>query len=111
MRCLYCDKEISNKAKYCSEAHSKAYRRRTQTGQLPGQNDPDMDPDSRKVSDLKLTRTDSMFDKFKPGYYKFSENVKSEKCLQCGKEFKTSLTLLKQCSPQCMREMLDSLSV
>lgn len=107
MKCLYCDKKISDKAKYCSEAHRKAYQRRTQAGQTPDKNDPDTQPGQVKG----LTRTDAMFETSKPSYYKFTDEVHSEKCLQCGKEFKTSLNLLRHCSPQHMLDTLNSLTV
>lgn len=109
-RCLYCDKEISDKSKYCSDAHRKAYTRRTQAGHEPGQNDKEFNPDTRDLSDLDLTRTDSLFEASKPNYYKFSEQVFKSKCLECRVEFKTHLKLLRFCSPKHMFNALDGLS-
>lgn len=84
-----------------------SYRRRTKQGEQPEQND----PEHRQPEQKGLTRTDALFENYKPGYYKFGDNTHKEKCLQCGKEFKTSLNMLRQCSPECMRGMLDSLTV
>lgn len=118
-KCLYCDKEISDKAKYCSEAHRKAYQRRTQAGHQPGQNDPEFNPDTRDLSDLGLTRTDAAFEAYKPNYYKFSDKVFTRKCIAltnkkagtvCNKEFKTHLSLLKFCSPECQLRTLNHLA-
>lgn len=105
MNCLFCNKDLATdnpKARYCSEAHSKAYRRKTQSGQEPGQNDPDIV--TRTIPGL--TRTDQLFENLKPGYYRFSDDTRTIACLQCGKQFKTHLKLLRQCSPKCMREMI-----
>src|SRR3990167_9564265 len=77
---LFCNKKISDKAKYCSEAHRKAYVRRTKVGQEPGQNDPDI---ATRTFDFELTRTDRLFEDFKPNYYNFSaqsEKVFDKEC-------------------------------
>ncbi len=106
MKCLYCDKDISDKAKYCSEAHRKAYQRRTQAGQIPN-------PDSQKPTrtwDFDLTRTDLAFEKNKPGYYNFTDELHKRKCMTCGKDFKTRLKLLNFCSPQHMEDALNGLA-
>jgi hypothetical protein len=104
--CLYCNKEISGKAKYCSEAHSKAYRRKIKAGQLPGQNDPILQPGQARTG---LTRTDAKFEANKPNYYNYGALHKS-KCQECGAEFKTRMELLRFCSPQHMEAALKSLS-
>jgi hypothetical protein len=109
MNCLYCDKELTGKKRYCSEAHSKAYRRRTQAGHEPGQNDPEFNPDTRDLSDLGLTRTDKLFEDYKPNYYNFDEKVFDSKCIlpDCGAKFKTHLKLLRFCSPTHQTTGLD----
>lgn len=108
--CLNCNKEISDKATFCSDTCSKAYRRRTKKGGQPGQNDPNISPDKPKMSDLKLTRTDTLFEQKRPGYYIFGDKLNTRKCLECGKEFKTSLSMLKECSPDCMVKVLNGLT-
>lgn len=104
--CLNCKKEISGKAKYCSDKCRMAYQRRTKQGEQPEQKDPDFQPEQTRTG---LTRTDSLFERSKPGYYKFNETAHEEKCLQCGKNFKTSLDLLRHCSPQHMLDTLNDL--
>ena len=104
MNCLFCDKKISDRAKYCTEAHRKAYVRRTKVGQEPGQNDPDI---ATRTFDFELTRTDRLFEDFKPNYYNFSEKVFDKECLICSKKFKTRLQLAKTCSPAHFKEMMD----
>ena len=107
MKCLNCAEPISGKATFCSDKCRMAYRRRTKQGEQPEQNDPEH---TTRTLDFSPTRTDRLFEDSKPGYYKFTD-LRSDKCLQCGKEFKTHLKLLRQCSPACMQKMLDSLTV
>lgn len=85
-----------------------AYQRRTKQGDQPEQNDPEH---ATRTFDFELTRTDRLFEDSKPNYYNFSDSIKNEKCLQCGKEFKTRLKMLRQCTPKCMRDLLNSLTV
>lgn len=107
MKCLYCNKEVSDKAKYCSDAHRKAYTRRTKAGQNPDKRDPDIQPGHIEG----LTRTDALFETSKPGYYTFTANRWERECFMCDKKFKTSLQLLKVCSPTCQMNMLNKLTV
>lgn len=104
-KCLYCDKELEGKKVYCSEAHRKAYTRRTKVGHQPGQNDPDI---TTRTLDFKLTRTDSKFEDYKSNYYKFGEIENKRKCQNCNADFKTRLELLKYCSPKCMKLAVQS---
>lgn len=110
--CLNCNDEVTDKQKYCSDRCRKAYTRRTKAGQLPGQTDPVFNPDKAKVSDLRLTRTDRLFEDSKPNYYQYPlEDARNDVCLECGKRFTTRMKLLRNCSPLCIRTMLDSLTV
>lgn len=70
-----------------------------------GQN-PDISEPGHAKSDTfldSLTKTDkSFYDRairdFKEPYYKFGETERTEKCLQCDSEFKTTLSMLRFCS-------------
>ena len=110
MNCLYCGQLIESdnpKAKYCSEAHSKSYRRQLQSGQEPAQSGQNSDEIATRTFDFVLTRTDSKFEESKPNYYKYGDTVHERKCNMCAKDYKTRLNLLRQCSPKCQLELLS----
>ena len=54
-----------------------------------------------------LTRTDRKFERDRPGYYIFGEEVKEKRCWRCGEEFKTRMELNKFCGPKCKDEWLE----
>ena len=112
-QCKYCGKEIEGRKgkEFCSEAHSKAYRRNPDKAAAK----PDIIPDKANPDTIipdKLTATDQTFyDRalrdFPPElqpYYKFGEAVREETCHRCEKKFKTSLSLLKFCSYEHYRD-------
>ena len=108
-KCLFCGKEVLSKSRYCSEAHSKAYRRRTKAGHSPDKNDPQVGQKATRTLDFKPTRTDSLFEKSKPDYYKFDKDTFNRSCLVCGKAFRTHLKLLRFCSPTHQLNGLDNI--
>lgn len=105
--CLYCNKVISNKAKFCSDAHRKAYARNPDNKSDKPKSDTDNsqvghNPDIRE----SLTRTDQTFYDRNDGpdgiigkdYYNFGSELRESKCLHCGAGFKTHMAMLKFCS-------------
>lgn len=108
-RCLSCKLEISEKATFCSDKCRMAYTRRTKKGQEPEQKQPEQ---PTRTFDFKPTRTDSLFEAKRPGYYTFSAKELSRTCVlpDCKKPFKTRLSLLKYCSPAHMDEGLDRIT-
>lgn len=107
-KCLYCGIEISNKAKFCTDAHRKAYSRNSDK--------PNSDTDKEQVgqkSDIRdtLTKTDKTFYDRNDGidehgimgivgkdYYYFDAPLRDEECLHCGDKFQTNMKMLRFCS-------------
>ena len=75
-------------------------------GEQPEQNDPEH---ATRTFDLKLTRTDQLFEDHNRNYYNFSDKVYERECFlpSCGAKFKTRLRLLKYCSPKHYTDGLD----
>lgn len=115
--CLNCGKQISSKAKYCSDKCRKAYSRKSDIN--PDKLNPDTDktqvgqPKSDTFRD-SLTKTDKTFydramDLWGEPYYKFRPGEEREaKCGFCGEKFKTTLSLNKYCSYQHYHQSLTA---
>lgn len=97
--CLLCGQAfeaLTGKAKYCSEACKQKAKRVKEL-----END--------TIGEIK-TGVDKEFNADKPGFYKFSDTIRSVKCLVCGKVFKTSLNRLRSCSVKHRDELLRNLT-
>lgn len=123
--CLNCNKEISNRAKYCSDKCRKQYER-SNAGRSPNSDkrsdkpNPDTQKEPTRTGPGQdgfrdtLTATDKTFydraikDFGKP-YYKFSDKIQEHTCAMgsCGKKFKTSLSMLRFCSYRHYSEALS----
>jgi hypothetical protein len=119
-KCLNCGKEVSTRAKYCSDKCTKAHKRNSdKLGQKESLNSdisahnsdkselgqPNSDTLSAELKELRdsLTKTDkTFFDRairdFKNPYYNYSSPLKEDTCGLCGKDFKTNLSLNRYCS-------------
>ena len=96
--CGFCGKLFTaqrSSAKYCTEACKQQVKR---IKSLDRQGNPPTTP------------TDKLFDEANPAYYKFSDTIRTNKCLICNKEFTTTLNLLRTCSPDCQNKLLKGLS-
>ena len=99
--CLNCGKEISQRAKYCSDRCTKAYKRNSdKKGPEVGQNSdiPQLGQVKSDMTETDQTFYDRAMKDFGEPYYKFGESEREETCLQCDKKFKTTLSMLRFCS-------------
>lgn len=117
--CLSCQKEISTRAKYCSDKCRKQYERNPdKSDSQPGQNvlirsdKPNSDTDILQVGHkvgqedserASLSKTDRTFyDRairdFGEPYYNFDWAEREEKCRYCDGKFRTKLRLGAYCS-------------
>lgn len=97
--CLMCGKLFrakTDRAKYCSEA-CKQQSKRVRS----------LDPDT--IGEPK-TDVDKEFEEHKPNYYKYGDTIRTVKCMVCGKDFQTSLNLLKTCNIAHQQELLLNLT-
>lgn len=115
--CNNCGIQIA-RGKWCSDACRKAYSRNPDkksdisnpdTDKLEvGQ--PKSDIDDTNTFRASLTVTDKTFydralrDFGKP-YYRFTDNIREEKCLFCGEKFRTGLAMLRFCSYEHYADM------
>ena len=102
-KCLNCNKEISERAKTCSDRCRIAYGRRTKKGEQPEQNDPILKPEHRSVT---KSDTDKLFEDLRPGYYVYDDAMYKKNCVLCGKDFETQMQLLRFCSPEHQRQIM-----
>lgn len=113
--CSYpgCNEQISNRAKYCSDAHRMAHNRNSNKPEQINPNKTQLEqPNPNKLNEpeqtaeqvlgFRLTSTDqSFYDRamrdFQEPYYRFSDEIREEECIYCGKKFKTGLRMLRYC--------------
>ena len=91
-------------AKFCSDKCRKAWSRNKSDKKLENKSD-------KIKSDTEMTVTDKLFaeDALARGlgeYYMFDTTIYDRKCVECRKKYKTSLSLLKFCSPACRDSVL-----
>lgn len=108
--CLNCKKEISGRATFCSDACRMAYKRKANKPEHNSEENPNKSeqietrtPKPEQAFRDSLTKADKTFyDRamrdFGEPYYKFGKTEHEEKCLHCGKDFKTTLSMLRFCS-------------
>lgn len=54
-----------------------------------------------------MTETDTKFSEDRPGYYIFVKETFERNCMNCGKKFKTNMSLNRFCKPACKNEVLS----
>jgi len=122
--CTNCKKEVSLRAKYCSDKCRKQYERKSdKLGHEVGQN-VQIKSDKSNSDTLKTTNSDKLelsaelqdfrdslsktdktfFDRamktFNEPYYNFISPLRKAKCVICNKEYQTTLSLNRFCSYQ-----------
>lgn len=119
--CTFCGKPFVAKrstAKFCSGACKLKANRMVVNGgilvtpkpnQTPGEVAADI-LNSPTGEDIEYTPTDLLFEEYRPGYYKFGDEVYARSCLSCDKDFTTRLELTKFCSPDCKKLLLSRFS-
>lgn len=112
--CEQCGKEIT-RGKFCSPKCKMANRRSVTNRNTVGDENVTQSVTNETVTSQKdesvtrddfradLTKTDKTFyDRamrdFKEPYYRFEDKLREASCFQCGKRYKTSLSLLRFCS-------------
>lgn len=122
--CQNCGKQIA-KGKWCSDKCRMAFKRNpnkseqkpeheqpehTEKGEqtLPEQPTRTEPPEREELSKTDKTFYDRAMKDFNEPYYYFHElPLTTRNCLRCGKEFKTTLRLLRYCSYNHYRKALE----
>lgn len=107
--CLYCGKEFEPKrktAKFCSDNCRKYYNSKPTVTQEVVINIPKEDLEE-PVKEFKHTKTDQLFDDYRPGFYKFEGEPRNRECFSCDKKYTTRLDRLRFCSPTCQQKFLN----
>lgn len=124
MRCTVCGKEFNGRAdaKFCSAScRKKASRKKVDTTSTDErENSPisvivEGPPVVEVVEEspeelIEMTKTDKLWEKDMPGYYRFDGELRELKCFECNQKFETRLTMAKVCSPKCKLNLLMRLT-